>query len=63
VHRVGFVCKVKEERIAEYRQYHAHAWPEMLEALGEPDGTTTHYLLLTFYKERRVDVCIFRDTV
>lgn len=31
--RVGFVLKVKPERIAEYKEHHQHVWPEMLEAL------------------------------
>jgi L-rhamnose mutarotase len=33
VKRVGFVCKVKEERIEEYKQHHAQVWPAMLDAL------------------------------
>jgi L-rhamnose mutarotase len=31
--RVGFLLKVKEEKIAEYKQQHENVWPEMLEAL------------------------------
>jgi L-rhamnose mutarotase len=31
--RVGFVLKVKRERIDEYKRHHAAVWPEMLEAL------------------------------
>lgn len=31
--RVGFVLKVKRERIAEYKQRHQNVWPEMLTAL------------------------------
>ena len=32
--RVGFVLRVREERIEEYRAAHQEVWPEMLEALG-----------------------------
>jgi len=31
--RVGFILKVKEELIGEYRRRHEEVWPEMLEAL------------------------------
>jgi L-rhamnose mutarotase len=31
--RVGFLLKVKQERIEEYRRHHEAVWPEMLEAL------------------------------
>jgi L-rhamnose mutarotase len=31
--RVGFVLKVKREKIAEYREHHKKVWPEMLRAL------------------------------
>lgn len=31
--RVGFVLKVKPDKLAEYKQHHQHVWPEMLEAL------------------------------
>ncbi len=31
--RVGFLFKIKQERIAEYKQHHAAVWPEMLDAL------------------------------
>jgi L-rhamnose mutarotase len=33
--RVGFVLKVKKDRIEEYKQWHRQVWPEMLEALRE----------------------------
>jgi L-rhamnose mutarotase len=33
--RVGFVLKVKADRLEEYRQRHKQVWPEMLEALRE----------------------------
>ena len=32
--RVGFVLKVKPERLAEYTQHHKQVWPEMLQALS-----------------------------
>ncbi len=31
--RVGFLLKVKEDKIEEYKAHHQHVWPEMLEAL------------------------------
>jgi L-rhamnose mutarotase len=31
--RVGFVLKVRREKIAEYKAVHARVWPEMLDAL------------------------------
>jgi L-rhamnose mutarotase len=31
--RVGFVLKVRREKIAEYKERHRQVWPEMLEAL------------------------------
>lgn len=32
--RVGFLLKVKESRIEEYKAHHQRVWPEMLEALN-----------------------------
>ncbi len=31
--RVGFVLKVRQERLEEYREHHKVVWPEMQEAL------------------------------
>jgi L-rhamnose mutarotase len=31
--RVGFILKVKPEKIDEYKRHHEAVWPEMLEAL------------------------------
>lgn len=31
--RVGFLLKVKEEKLADYKRHHQAVWPEMLEAL------------------------------
>lgn len=31
--RVGFILKVKADRLAEYKARHQHVWPEMLTAL------------------------------
>ena len=31
--RVGFVLKVRQDKIEEYKQHHAAVWPEMLDAL------------------------------
>lgn len=52
--RVGFVLKVRADRIEEYRERHAAVWPEMLDALRRsgwhnyslflrPDGTLFGY--------------------
>jgi L-rhamnose mutarotase len=35
VERVGFVLKVKQERLEEYRRRHEAVWPEMQAALRE----------------------------
>ena len=53
--RVGFLFKVKSERLAEYKAHHQAVWPEMLEALrrtgwqnyslfARPDGLIFGYL-------------------
>lgn len=31
--RVGFLLKVKQDRIEEYKEHHKAVWPEMLDAL------------------------------
>ena len=31
--RIGFVLKVKADKLEEYKQHHQDVWPEMLEAL------------------------------
>jgi len=33
--RVGFLFKVRQDRLAQYKEHHQHVWPEMLEALRE----------------------------
>jgi len=33
MNRIGFVLKVKPEKIEEYKEHHRHVWPEMLDAL------------------------------
>src|SRR5512141_1654324 len=33
--RIGFQFKVRQDRVAEYKEQHKHVWPEMLEALRE----------------------------
>lgn len=33
--RVGFILKVKQELIEEYKKHHQAVWPEMLEALRQ----------------------------
>jgi L-rhamnose mutarotase len=35
MNRVGFLFKVRQDRLQEYREHHRHVWPEMLDALGE----------------------------
>lgn len=32
--RIGFLLKVKKEKLIEYREIHKKVWPEMLEALS-----------------------------
>jgi L-rhamnose mutarotase len=31
--RIGFILKVKQDKIEEYQRHHERVWPEMLEAL------------------------------
>lgn len=31
--RVGFILKVKQEKIEEYKEWHRNVWPEVVEAL------------------------------
>ncbi|MFC2031053.1 L-rhamnose mutarotase [Chloroflexota bacterium] len=33
--RVGFLLRVKEDKIEEYKKHHETVWPEMLEALRQ----------------------------
>ena len=33
--RIGFLLKVKKEKLEEYKKHHQNVWPEMLEALRE----------------------------
>jgi len=33
--RVGFQFKVRQDRLAEYKEHHKHVWPEMLDALRQ----------------------------
>jgi L-rhamnose mutarotase len=33
--RVGFNFRVRQDRLAEYKEHHKHVWPEMLDALRE----------------------------
>jgi L-rhamnose mutarotase len=53
--RVCFLWQVRKERLEEYKQRHAHVWPEMLDALRDtgwrnyslflrPDGLLVGYL-------------------
>ena len=33
--RIGFLLKVRSDRLEEYKQHHKNVWPEMLDALRE----------------------------
>ena len=33
--RIGFILKVKQDLIDDYKEHHRHVWPEMLQALRE----------------------------
>ncbi len=33
MNRVGFILKVKQDKIEEYQRHHEQVWPEMLDAL------------------------------
>ena len=33
--RIGFQFKVRQDRLAEYKEHHRHVWPEMLQALRQ----------------------------
>ena len=33
MNRIGFLLKVKEDKLEEYKKIHENVWPEMLEAL------------------------------
>ena len=54
--RVGFLLKVKEDRIEEYKAHHRAVWPDMLDALSR-NGWHNYSL---FMRERRIDVRLFR---
>lgn len=34
MNRIGFLLKVKPDKIEEYKKHHQNVWPEMREALG-----------------------------
>jgi L-rhamnose mutarotase len=44
--RVGFLLKVKPDKIAEYKRHHAAVWPEMLAAL-RASGWHNYSLFMT----------------
>jgi L-rhamnose mutarotase len=55
VQRIGFLIKVKANRLAEYKQHHEHVWPDLLAELKRagmrnyslwlrPDGLEFGYL-------------------
>ena len=35
--RIGFILKVKQDKIEEYKRHHEQVWPEMLDALRAAD--------------------------
>lgn len=43
--RVCFLLKVRQDRVAEYKQAHEHVWPDMLDALRAA-GWTNYSLFL-----------------
>jgi Uncharacterized conserved protein len=62
--RVGFLLKVRADRLEEYRERHRHVWPEMLEALSEsgwrnyslflrPDGLLFGYVEVDDFEAAR----------
>lgn len=44
--RVGFLLKVREERMEEYKKHHEAVWPDMLDALRR-NGWRNYSLFLT----------------
>ena len=44
--RVGFMLKVKQDKIEEYKEHHESVWPEMLDALREA-GWHNYSLFMT----------------
>ena len=44
--RVGFLLKVREDRLEEYKKHHQAVWPEMLDALRR-NGWGNYSLFLT----------------
>ncbi len=44
--RVGFMLKVKQDKIEEYKEHHKSVWPEMLDALREA-GWHNYSLFMT----------------
>ena len=42
--RVGFLLKVRPDKLQEYKARHAAVWPDMLDALAAPAGTTIRSL-------------------
>ena len=63
--RIGFLLKVKQEKIEEYKVHHAAVWPEMLEALSRhgwrnyslfmrPDGLLFGYFETPDYDAAKV---------
>jgi len=44
--RVGFMLKVKQDKIEEYKEHHKSVWPEMLDALQEA-GWHNYSLFMT----------------
>jgi len=54
--RVGFVLKVKEDLLDEYKRRHEQVWPEMLAALREAG-----WHIIAFYAGRRRPVWLLGD--
>ena len=60
--RICFLLKVRKEKVEEYKERHAHIWPEMLDALRDtgwrnytiflrPDGLLVGYLEADDFEE------------
>jgi L-rhamnose mutarotase len=65
--RACFLLKIRQEKIDEYKERHAHVWPEMLNALREsgwknyslflrPDGLLIGYLETSDFEKARAAV-------
>jgi L-rhamnose mutarotase len=65
--RIGFILKVKQEKLEEYKEAHRNVWPEMRQALSEtgwtnyslfarPDGTLFGYVETPDFEKAKADM-------